>query len=91
MVLFLSPLMMPADKSPDIAVWISIMLVVIVGLNALPVRFYGETEFYFAGLKVIMVKFEVTKGKEDRLILSFVDDRPSHPQLHPLLGWRSKP
>ena len=32
---------------PDnIALWISIMILVIVGLNALPVRFYGETEFW---------------------------------------------
>ncbi|KAK4978380.1 hypothetical protein LTR28_005910 [Elasticomyces elasticus] len=35
----------------NIAVWISIMIVVIVGLNALPVKFYGETEFWFASLK----------------------------------------
>ncbi|KAH8892093.1 histidine permease [Thozetella sp. PMI_491] len=39
----------------NIAVWISIMIVVIVGLNALPVRFYGETEFWFASTKVIMM------------------------------------
>ncbi|KAF2454953.1 histidine permease [Lineolata rhizophorae] len=39
----------------NIAVWITIMLVVIVGLNALPVRFYGETEFWFASTKVIMM------------------------------------
>ncbi|KAF2842993.1 histidine permease [Patellaria atrata CBS 101060] len=38
-----------------IAVWISIMIVVIVGLNALPVGFYGETEFWFASTKVIMM------------------------------------
>lgn len=31
----------------------SIMIVVIVGLNTLPVRFYGETEFWFASLKVV--------------------------------------
>ncbi|KAK1055950.1 hypothetical protein LTR74_015260 [Friedmanniomyces endolithicus] len=39
----------------NIAVWISIMMVIIVGLNALPVRFYGETEFWFASLKVFMM------------------------------------
>ncbi|KAF2710369.1 hypothetical protein K504DRAFT_430834 [Pleomassaria siparia CBS 279.74] len=39
----------------NIAVWISIMIVVIVGLNILPVKFYGETEFWFAGTKVIMM------------------------------------
>jgi amino acid transporter len=39
----------------NMAVWISIMIAVIVGLNALPVRFYGETEFWFAGTKVIVM------------------------------------
>jgi amino acid transporter len=39
----------------NIAVWITIMIIVIVGLNALPVKFYGETEFWFAGTKVIMM------------------------------------
>lgn len=33
----------------NIAVWISIMIVVIVGLNLLPVKFYGETEFWYVG------------------------------------------
>ncbi|KAF2810227.1 histidine permease [Mytilinidion resinicola] len=39
----------------NIAVWITIMIVVIVGLNALPVSFYGETEFWFASTKVVMM------------------------------------
>lgn len=34
------------------AVWITILMAVIVALNALPVRFYGETEFWFASIKV---------------------------------------
>lgn len=36
----------------NIAVWISIMMVVIIALNFLPVRFYGESEFWFSGIKV---------------------------------------
>ncbi|KAF9895124.1 hypothetical protein FE257_000026 [Aspergillus nanangensis] len=36
-----------------LAVWITIMLVVIVVLNFLPVGVYGETEFWFAGIKII--------------------------------------
>lgn len=32
------------DADVHIAVWISIMIVVIVGLNLLPVKYYGETE-----------------------------------------------
>ncbi|KAF2224111.1 histidine permease [Elsinoe ampelina] len=39
----------------NIAVWITVMIVVIVGLNLLPVKFYGETEFWFAGTKIIMM------------------------------------
>lgn len=38
-----------------IAVWMTIMIVVIVGLNFLPVKYYGETEFWFAGTKVILI------------------------------------
>lgn len=60
----------------NIAVWISIMIVVIVGLNALPVRFYGETEFWFAGTKVIMMT--------GLLILSFIlfwGGGPNHDRL----------
>lgn len=35
------------------AVWITLLMVVIVGLNCMPVKMYGETEFWFASLKVI--------------------------------------
>lgn len=37
------------------AVWISIMMVLIVGLNLLPVKYYGEAEFWFAGIKVLLI------------------------------------
>lgn len=60
----------------NIAVWISIMMVVIVALNALPVRFYGETEFWFASLKVIMMM--------GLLLLSFIlfwGGGPNHDRL----------
>lgn len=43
------------DSPVNIAVWITIFIVVIVGLNILPVQFYGETEFWFASLKVFMM------------------------------------
>ncbi|PLB46606.1 putative proline-specific permease [Aspergillus steynii IBT 23096] len=42
-------------SSINIAVWISIMIVLMVLLNALPVKFYGETEFWFAFMKVVMM------------------------------------
>ncbi|KAJ9136921.1 Proline permease [Pleurostoma richardsiae] len=63
-------------NSVNIAVWITIMLVVIIALNFLPVRFYGETEFWFAGTKVIMMI--------GLLILSFIlfwGGGPSHDRL----------
>ena len=62
--------------SVSIAVWITIMIVVIVGLNCFPVRFYGETEFWFAGTKVVMIV--------GLLLLSFIlfwGGGPSHDRL----------
>ncbi|KAL3479697.1 amino acid permease/ SLC12A domain-containing protein [Aspergillus californicus] len=41
------------DNPVPIAAWITIMLVVIVILNYMPVSVYGETEFWFAGIKII--------------------------------------
>ncbi|KAI8261394.1 Proline-specific permease [Colletotrichum sp. SAR 10_98] len=58
------------------AVWITIMLLLVVGLNLLPVKFYGETEFWFASLKVITIV--------GLLILSFIlfwGGGPSHDRL----------
>ena len=60
----------------SIAVWITIFIVVIVGLNTLPVQFYGETEFWFASLKVFMMI--------GLLLLSFIlfwGGGPSHQRL----------
>lgn len=42
-------------NSVHIAVWITIMLIVIVALNLSPVGVYAETEFWFAGIKIIMI------------------------------------
>ncbi|OAA59185.1 proline permease PrnB [Niveomyces insectorum RCEF 264] len=39
----------------NIAVWITVFGVVIIGLNLCPVGIYAETEFWFASLKVIMI------------------------------------
>jgi amino acid transporter len=39
----------------SVGVWITIMIVVVVGLNSLPVRYYGESEFWFASMKIIMM------------------------------------
>ena len=39
----------------NIGVWMTIFIIVILGLNAFPVAVYGETEFWFASLKVFMM------------------------------------
>lgn len=38
-----------------VAVWLTVFIVVIVGLNVLPVKFFGETEFWFASIKVLAI------------------------------------
>lgn len=35
-----------------VSVWITVSMVVIIGLNCFPVKVYGEAEFWFASLKV---------------------------------------
>lgn len=42
-------------NSIPIAVWITIMIVVVIGLNLCPVGVYAETEFWFASIKIIMI------------------------------------
>jgi amino acid transporter len=42
-------------KSVQVAVWITIMFVVVIDLNFFPVKVYGETEFWLASLKVFMI------------------------------------
>jgi amino acid transporter len=37
------------------AVWITILLVLLVILNVLPVKFYGEAEFFFTGVKLATI------------------------------------
>lgn len=64
-----------------IAVWITIMMCVIVALNLCPVGVYGETEFWFAGMKVVLIT--------GLLLLAFIlalGGGPTHDRLgtHPL-------
>jgi amino acid transporter len=37
------------------AVWMSILLVIIVATNFLPVRWFGEVEFWSAGMKLVLI------------------------------------
>ncbi|KAJ5605296.1 Proline-specific permease [Penicillium lagena] len=68
----------PNNATVPIAVWITIMLVVIVALNFLPVNVYGESEFWFSGIKIItLVGLLILSfilfwgGGPDRVLLGF--------------------
>lgn len=41
------------NNSVPVAAWLTIFMVIMVALNCFPVKVYGETEFWFASLKVI--------------------------------------
>ena len=43
------------DSPVPTAVWLTIMIVLVVGLNCLPVGYYGEAEFWFSSIKVISI------------------------------------
>lgn len=60
----------------NIGVWITIMIVIIVGLNALPVKYYGESEFWFASLKVICLVGLLSLG-----FILFWGGGPDHDRL----------
>ncbi|KAI0487803.1 amino acid permease/ SLC12A domain-containing protein [Xylaria cf. heliscus] len=38
-----------------VAVWLTILLAIILGLNLMPVKFYAESEFWFASLKILLI------------------------------------
>lgn len=59
--------------------WITILILVILGLNLLPVQVYGETEFWFASIKVFTMI--------GLLILSFVLFWGGGPNQHGILGF----
>ncbi|KAJ4301888.1 hypothetical protein N0V90_003984 [Kalmusia sp. IMI 367209] len=59
-----------------IAVWITLMMILIIALNLSPVAVYAETEFWFAGVKVILIT--------GLLILAFIlalGGGPTHDRL----------
>lgn len=63
------------DKVPT-AAWIAILWVVIVVLNMLFVKLFGETEFWFASIKVIAICGLIIVG-----IVIFFGGAPSHDRL----------
>ncbi|KAK6812632.1 hypothetical protein RU639_011555 [Aspergillus parasiticus] len=63
----------------NIGVWITIFIFVIVGLNFLPVTYYGESEFWFAAIKIITIA--------GLLILAFVIFWGGGPNQNGILGF----
>ncbi|OLS37194.1 amino acid permease [Bacillus sp. MRMR6] len=64
---------------PDISVWIwcAIFILLLFGLNALTTRGFAETEYWFAGIKVIAVIFFIIIGAGAIFGLIPLDDRPA--------------
>ncbi|KAM9906708.1 hypothetical protein OXX69_006693 [Metschnikowia pulcherrima] len=62
--------------SVNIAVWLTILLALILILNMCPVSVYGETEFYFAGIKLIAITGLIILG-----IVLFFGGGPNHDRL----------
>jgi amino acid transporter len=69
----------PGADGISVAVWISIIIVLIVCLNIFAVRIYGEAEFVFASIKIITIV--------GLLILAFIVDLGGGPN-HDCLGFR---
>ncbi|KAI9567934.1 amino acid permease [Boletus coccyginus] len=67
------------DTTTSSAVWISVFLVVAIGINALGVGAYGEAEFWFSSIKVITIT--------GMIILGIVVDLGGGPK-HDLIGFR---
>ncbi|KAK1774268.1 amino acid permease/ SLC12A domain-containing protein [Copromyces sp. CBS 386.78] len=66
-------------QSVNVAVWISIIWLVIIFLNIFAVSLYGEAEFWFASLKIITIV--------GLLIMAFIVDLGGNPH-HERLGFR---
>ncbi|ORY65126.1 putative proline-specific permease [Pseudomassariella vexata] len=65
------------DPPLHTAVWLTIVGVLIILLNCLPVRFYGETEFWFASTKVIGIV-----GLLIMTVVLFFGGGPKHEPLY---------
>ncbi|KAF8431912.1 amino acid permease [Boletus edulis BED1] len=67
------------DTNTNSAVWITVCLVVVVGINALGVGAYGETEFWFSSIKFLTIT--------GLIILGIVVDLGGGPS-HDFIGFR---
>ncbi|ODQ80795.1 hypothetical protein BABINDRAFT_180027 [Babjeviella inositovora NRRL Y-12698] len=59
-----------------IAVWITIFLAVIIALNFVAVEYYGESEFWFASLKIICILGLLVTG-----VVIFFGGAPTHDRI----------
>lgn len=71
--------------SVPVAVWITIILVVIVCLNTFVVSWYGESEFWFASIKIIAILGLIILG-----IVLFFGGGPNHDRLG-FRYWKNPP
>lgn len=60
----------------NVAVWITIFLVVIIALNMTSVKYFGEAEFWFASIKLIAITGLIICG-----IVIFFGGAPTHDRL----------
>ncbi|KAL3439746.1 amino acid permease/ SLC12A domain-containing protein [Aspergillus insuetus] len=67
------------DNPVNVGVWITVFIIVIVGLNLLPVEYYGEAEFWFSSLKVFTII--------GLLLLSFILFWGGGPNQNGILGF----
>lgn len=65
-------------KDTNVAVWITVILVVIIALNIFAVSIYGEAEFVFASIKIITIV--------GLLIMAFIVDLGGNPK-HERIGF----
>ncbi|KAL4984723.1 proline-specific permease [Aspergillus falconensis] len=60
----------------SVGLWIAIVLVVILALNVFAVEWYGESEFWFAGLKILAIIGLIILG-----VVLFFGGGPNHDRL----------
>jgi amino acid transporter len=83
------------DSTTSPAVWISVCLVVAIGINALGVGAYGEAEFWFSSIKVITITGMIILGiivdlgggpKHDRIGFRYWKDPGPFTDYHGITG-----
>ncbi|GAC94207.1 amino acid transporter [Pseudozyma hubeiensis SY62] len=81
-----------SDANP--AIWISVFLVVVVAINLLGTRAYGEAEFWFASIKIITIVgliilsvcIDLGVGKQGRLGFRYWKNPGPFKQYHGIQG-----